>query len=302
MSARVIAVVGATATGKSDLAVELALHLGGEVVNSDASQLYRGMDIGTAKLSPAARQGVRHHQIDVLDITQDASVAAYQAAARADVEDILGRGQLPVVCGGSGLYVRAALDVLEIPPTDAAVRAKWEEKLDREGVEAVFSELVKKDPVAAAKIDPRNGRRIVRALEVVEITGRPFSASMPRREYLLPTVQLGLRLPRPFLDERIERRTRKMWADGLLDEVADLERSGLSRTRTASRAVGYAQALAQIRGEFSEREAIEDTTRATRRLVRRQESWFGADPRIHWLDAGSDDLVGAAVETLEATR
>ncbi|WP_116113718.1 tRNA (adenosine(37)-N6)-dimethylallyltransferase MiaA [Austwickia chelonae] len=300
MSEKVIAVVGATATGKSDLAVALSLHLGGEVVNADASQLYRGMDIGTAKLPFPARRGIPHHQIDVLEITQDAAVAAYQSAARADIESVLARGRIPVVCGGSGLYVRAALDVLEIPPTDAAVRARWEERLDDEGVEFLFSVLAVQDPTAAAKIDPRNGRRIVRALEVIELTGRPFSATMPRREYVLPTIQLGLRAARPVLDERIERRTRRMWADGLLEEVEALERAGLSGTRTASRAVGYAQAAAQLAGDLSEQEAIEDTVRATRRLVRRQESWFGADPRIAWVDACGSDVLASALEAIDS--
>ncbi|MBW3086474.1 tRNA dimethylallyltransferase [Austwickia sp. TVS 96-490-7B] len=290
----VVTVVGATATGKSALAIAIASALDGEIVNADASQLYRGMDIGTAKVPPAERDGIAHHQLDVLDIHDDASVAAYQTHARTDIDAILARGHLPVICGGSGLYVRAAIDVLEIPPTDPTVRAAWQARLDTVGIDNLYAELTRRDPVAAHAIEPRNARRIVRALEVIDLTGRPFSATMPRREYLRPTVQIGLRLPRPDLDARIERRTAQMWHHGLLDEVTDLQARGLAETRTASRAVGYAQALAQLDGRCTEADAITDTTRATRRLVRRQESWFGADPRIHWLDADRDDLLDAA--------
>lgn len=300
MDRPVIAVVGATATGKSDLALALAEALDGEVVNADASQLYTGMDIGTAKLAPAQRRGVPHHQIDVLDISEEASVAAYQRCARADIEAVLGRGRTPIVCGGSGLYVRAALDRLEIPPTDPRVRAAWEACLAERGVESLYAELARRDPAAAGAIDRRNTRRIVRALEVIELTGRPFSATMPRRDYVRPAVQLGLRLPREVLDRRIAARTERMWADGLPREVEALESRGLSRTRTASRAVGYAQALGQLAGRLTQQEAVEDTVRATRRLVRRQESWFGADPRIAWLDAADPALVATALRA--ATR
>lgn len=300
MTAQVVAVVGPTATGKSDLALALAQRLGGEIVNADASQLYRGMDIGTAKLPPGQRRGIPHHQLDVLDIAEDASVAAYQRTARADIEAIRRRGAVPIVCGGSGLYVRAALDVLAIPPTDPAVRAAWEARLAEAGVGELYAELGRRDPAAAAAIDPRNGRRIVRALEVIELTGAPFSATMPRRESVLPTVQLGLRLDRPDLDRRIDARAERMWADGLLAEVRTLAARGLASTRTASRAVGYAQALAQLRGELTEGQAIEATARATRRLARRQESWFGADPRVRWLPADDPDLVPTAVAAVAA--
>ncbi len=282
----VVAVVGATATGKSSLALDLAEALGGEIVNADASQLYRGMDIGTAKVPPEQRRGIAHHQVDVLDIHEDASVAAYQRQARADIDAIAARGRTPVVVGGSGLYVKAALDVLDIPPTDPQVRAAWEKELVENGVEVLYSVLTHKDPVAAAGIHPRNARRIVRALEVMEITRRPFSSSMPDREYVTPAVQLAIRVPRRDLDERIGRRSAQMWADGFGAEVESLEAQGLSRTKTASRALGYAQALTQLAGRLSEAEAIEDTARATRRLSRRQDSWFGADPRIVWLDEG----------------
>lgn len=285
----VVAVVGATATGKSDLGVALARELGGEVVNADASQLYRGMDIGTAKLGPEQRLGIPHHQLDVLGVREEASVAAYQAAARADLAAIRGRGAVPVVVGGSGLYVRALLDRLEIPPTDAEVRSRWEGELARVGPGELHQLLAARDPVAAGSIDPANGRRVVRALEVIELTGRPFSATMPTRELLEPTVLLGLRAERPVLDERIAHRAARMWDRGLLAEVRELERQGLREGRTAPRAVGYAQALRQLDGELTQEEAVQDAVVATRRLARRQERWFGPDPRIRWLDA---DLPG----------
>jgi tRNA dimethylallyltransferase len=295
----VVAVVGPTATGKSDLAIALARRLGGEVVGADASQLYRGMDIGTAKVPEAEREGVPHHQLDVLDVTQEASVAAYQRHARADIEAILARGRLPVVVGGSGLYVRAALDRLEIPPTDPEVRAALLQRLDREGVATLLAELRAADPRAAAAIEPNNGRRVVRALEVLALTGRPFSATMPTREFVRPTVLVGLRTEREALDTRIERRTVRMFEAGLVDETRALVDVGLRQGRTASRAVGYAQALAVIDGTSTLEDAVADTALRTRRLVRRQESWFGADPRVTWFDPLEghwDDLVDRVVE------
>ncbi|MDO5626691.1 MAG: tRNA (adenosine(37)-N6)-dimethylallyltransferase MiaA [Mobilicoccus sp.] len=297
-----VAIVGATATGKSALALDVAERLGGEIVGADASQLYRGMDIGTAKLPIEERRGVAHHQIDVLDIHEDASVAAYQQEARADIEAIYARGRVPVLVGGSGLYVRAALDHLEIPPTDAAVRTALEAKAEQVGTPAMLARLRGVDPVAAEAIEPNNRRRIVRALEVIELTGRPFSATMPRREYLRPTVTLGLTLDRGVLDKRIGARTRGMWRDGLIEEVTALETRGLSGTRTASRAVGYREALAQITGRMSEDDAIEATTTATRRLVRRQESWFRPDPRIAWLSADHPQLLDEALTCIETAH
>jgi tRNA dimethylallyltransferase len=292
----VVAVVGPTATGKSDLALHLAEELGGEVVNADASQLYRGMDIGTAKLPVERRRGIPHHQLDVLDVTEEASVAAYQQAARADLADIVARGLHPVVTGGSGLYVRAALDRLEIPPTDPDVRRRLEAEADAVGTPAIFQRLREADPVAAQSIEPGNTRRIVRALEVIELTGRPFSATLPSREYLWPTVAVGLDVPRPVLDERIEQRVRHMWRDGLLDEVRGLEQVGLREGRTASRAIGYAQALAELDGELTEVQAQQQTAALTRRLARRQQSWFRPDPRVTWLDPRGDDVVARAVD------
>lgn len=291
----VLAVVGPTATGKSDLAVRLALELGGEVVNADASQLYRGMDIGTAKLSVADRRGIPHHQLDVLEVTDEASVAAYQSGARASIAQVQAAGLHPVLVGGSGLYVRAALDVLDIPPTDPQVRARWEALADQLGPAELYQRLRRVDPVAAQQIEPSNARRVVRALEVIELTGEPFSATMPTRTLAQPTVILGLRMPRELLDERIAERVERMWEAGLLDEVRALEPAGLRRGRTASRALGYAQALAQLDGVLSAQDAMSQTTMATRRFARRQESWFRPDPRIVWLDALDPQLAHRAL-------
>lgn len=298
-SGLVVGVVGPTATGKSDLAIALAERLHGEVVGADASQLYRGMDIGTAKVPLDERRGVPHHQLDVLDVTEEASVAAYQRHVRGDIDDVLARGALPLVVGGSGLYVRAALDRLEIPPTDPGVRRRLEARAEAEGTAAVFALLRDADPDAAAAIEPNNTRRIVRALEVVELTGRPFSATMPAREFVRPTLVVGLRLDREALDHRIERRTRRMFELGLVEETRALVALGLRDGRTASRAVGYAQALAVIDGTMTTDEAVDDTALRTRRLVRRQESWFGSDPRIRWIEATADDLVDRVVAQVE---
>jgi tRNA dimethylallyltransferase len=295
----VVGVVGPTATGKSDLAIALAQRLGGEVVGADASQLYRGMDIGTAKVPVEERHGIPHHQLDVLEVTQEASVAGYQRHARADIDTVLARGALPVVAGGSGLYVRAALDRLEIPPTDHELRAGLQERLDREGVAPLLAELRAADPRAAAAIEPNNGRRVVRALEVVTLTGRPFSATMPTRDFVRPTVLVGLRVPREVLDARVDQRARRMFDAGLLDETRRLVALGLREGRTASRAVGYAQALAVLDGTATLEDAVADTALRTRRLVRRQESWFGADPRVTWFEplAGPwGDLVDRVVD------
>ena len=289
----VVAVVGPTATGKSDLGVALALALGGEVVNADAMQLYRGMDIGTAKLTEPERRDVVHHQLDVLDVAEEASVAAYQRHARADVAAVHARRGRAVVVGGSGLYVRALLDSLEMPPTDPAVRARLEERARVEGPGLLHDELTAVDPAAAARIDRANTRRIVRALEVVEITGRPYSASLPEpASYEVPAVQIGLDLDRAALDARVTARVDRMWAAGLVAEAAGLApRMG----RTAARAVGYAQVLAMLAGRTDEAAAREATVVATRRLARRQMTWFGRDPRVHWLPADAPDLLDRAL-------
>ena len=296
----VVAVVGATATGKSGLALDLAERLGGEVVNADSMQLYRGMDIGTAKLPAEERRGVPHHLLDVLDVTEESTLAAYQSAARAAIADIRGRGHMPVLAGGSGLYVRAALDELEIPPADPQVRARLEARSAAGEDDALREELRRVDPAAAEAIQDNNIRRIIRALEVVEITGRPFSATAPTKTYVRPSVVIGLRDDWDALTGRIERRVEQMWADGLLDEVRYLESLGLRRGRTASRAIGYAQALGELDGEMTKAEAVASTQAATRRYARRQESWLRPDPRVQWLDAAAPDLLEQAVALVAA--
>ena len=297
---QVVAVVGATATGKSGLALDLAERLDGEVVNADSMQLYRGMDIGTAKLPAAERRGVPHHLLDVLDVTEESTLAAYQSAARAAIADIRGRGRMPVLAGGSGLYVRAALDELEIPPADPQVRARLEARSAAGEDDALREELRRVDPAAAGAIQDNNIRRIIRALEVVEITGRPFSATAPTKTYVRPSVVIGLRDDWDALTGRIERRVEQMWADGLLDEVRYLESLGLRRGRTASRAIGYAQALGELDGEMTQAEAVASTQAATRRYARRQESWLRPDPRVQWLDAAAPDLLEQAVALVVA--
>ncbi|WP_205855757.1 tRNA (adenosine(37)-N6)-dimethylallyltransferase MiaA [Phytoactinopolyspora endophytica] len=293
----IVAVVGPTAAGKSDLAIELALMLGGEVVNADSMQVYRGMDIGTAKVPPDERRGVVHHLLDVMDVTEAATVAEFQRMARAAVLDCRRRDVTPVVVGGSALYVRAILDRFEFPGTDAAVRARLEEELAAHGSARLHAVLAERDPDAAAAILPSNGRRIVRALEVIELTGRPFTASLPPREYAYDdVVQIGLDVPRPQLDERIGRRVDMMWESGLVDEVRRLEAGGLRKGRTASRALGYAQVLSFLAGECTEDEAREETVRATRRFARRQDSWFRKDERIAWIPFDAADLGPQALD------
>lgn len=292
-----VAVVGPTATGKSDLGVALAERLGGEVVNADALQLYRGLDIGTAKLTVAERRGVPHHLLDVLEPDEDASVAAYQTDARAAVAGIGARGRRPVVVGGSGLYVRALLDRIEFPGTDPEVRARLEERVEAEGARALHAELERLDPVAAEGIGPRNARRIVRALEVIALTGRPYSANLPGHDYEVPAVQIGLDCDRAVLDERAQARVDRMWASGLVEEVRGLrDRIG----RTASRAVGYAEVLAMLRGELTEYDARAQVVAGTRRLARKQMGWFGRDPRVHWLDARDPALLDRALALVAA--
>ncbi len=292
----IIALVGATGTGKSGLSLEVAelwarRGVRVEVVNADAMQLYRGMDIGTAKLAVAERRGVPHHLIDVLDVVDEASVARYQADARAAIEDIMERGAVPVLVGGSGLYVAAVLTDFRFPGTDAERRAHWEAELARRGAAALHAELVVRDPAAAEAIGPHNGRRIVRALEVGELTGEPFSAGLAARSRpWRPYRQFGLELDRSALVSRLDERVRGMWRGGLLDEVRALLPLGLERGATASRAIGYSQAMAQLRGDLDEAEAIAQTQSLTRRYARRQVSWFRRDPTIEALDAAADDL------------
>jgi tRNA dimethylallyltransferase len=277
-----VAVVGATATGKSDLAVSLARALGGEVVNADSMQLYRGMDIGTAKLSMAERKGIPHHLLDVWDVRRTASVAEYQVLAEHVIDDIEARGKVPVLAGGSGLYVRAALGDLNFPGTDEQIRQRLEAELGDHGPAPLYERLTARDPLAAAAILPSNGRRIVRALEVIELSGRPFSATLPGYDQGRAAVQIGLEVPRPELDRRIEARVDRMWESGFEAEVRGL--AGLRDGKTASRALGYQQMLRYLDGEWSLEQARDETVRATRKFARRQESWFRRDPRIGWLD------------------
>ncbi|SNQ49058.1 tRNA dimethylallyltransferase [Frankia canadensis] len=277
----VVAVVGPTAAGKSDLGIALALALGGEVVNADSMQLYRGMDIGTAKVPLDERRGVPHHLLDAWEVTRAADVASYQHDARRVIDGLLAVGRVPVLVGGSGLYLRAALDDLTFPGTDPAVRARWEEELARRGAPALHEELARRAPRAAAAILPTNGRRLVRALEVVDLTGT-FEATLPEHHYVYDVIQIGV--DRDDLDIRIEQRVERMWQTGFPDEVRQLSDKGLRDGRTASRALGYAQLLAWLDGAMeSADQAKLATITATRRFARRQRSWFRRDERIVWL-------------------
>ena len=297
----VVAVVGPTATGKTALAVALAHRLGGEVVNADSMQLYRGMDIGTAKPSPAERDGVPHHLLDLWHVREPASVAEYRERARAEVDRLRAAGVVPLVVGGSGLYVRAVLDELDFPGTDPLVRARIAAELETEGAAALHARLAALDPAAAAAILPSNGRRLVRALEVIELTGRPFTARLPEPQAHYPAVTIGLDRPAEELDDRVARRVDAMWAAGFVDEVAALDADGLRAGPTASRALGYAQVLQQFDGALTATEARERTVGTTRRFVRRQRSWFRRDQATTWFDAGRTDLVDA-VAALIADR
>jgi tRNA dimethylallyltransferase len=288
----VIAVVGPTGSGKSDLAVNLALELDGEVINADAMQFYRGMDIGTAKITDAERRGVPHHLLDILEVTQEASVSQFQEQARALIADIHSRGKRAILAGGSGLYVRAALDVLDFPGTDPLVRQQLEADLAKNGQAVLLDRLQEVDPVSAGRLS--DARRIIRALEVHHITGRPFSSFMPQREYFQPAVQIGLAVDREELRDRLAQRVHLMVDSGLLAEVQRLDAQGLRQGKTASRALGYSQFLRVIDGEWSVPEAVEDTTVATRQFARRQLTWFRGDPRIHWLDWQDPELVAKA--------
>ncbi|MDO5499270.1 MAG: tRNA (adenosine(37)-N6)-dimethylallyltransferase MiaA [Propionibacteriaceae bacterium] len=291
-----LVLIGPTASGKSSLAVAYAQFRAGrgqgaEVINADSMSVYRGMDIGTAKPSPAERAGVPHHLIDIADITETASVAEFQRLARAAIADCHARGVLPIVVGGSALYTRAIVDEFEFPGTDPDVRSRWEAELARIGPEALHRILTERAPETAAGILPGNGRRIVRALEVIELTGG-FAPQLPEWEYALPgVVQIGLELEREELDRRIALRVERMWADGLVAEVRRLVGLGLREGRTASRALGYRQVLQFLDGAITEEEARQATISGTRRFARKQLGWYRRDHRIHWLPAGADDLV-----------
>jgi tRNA dimethylallyltransferase len=293
---RLVAVVGPTATGKSDLGVALAAALDGEVVNADAMQLYRGMDVGTAKLTPRERAGVPHHLLDVLEVTDTAAVAAYQREARDVVERLIAAGRTPVLVGGSGLYVQAVVDDLEFPGTDPVLRAELEAELAELGPAALHARLAAVDPAAAEAVLPSNGRRIVRALEVVTLTGRPFRARLPTAGApRYDAVLLGIDRATADLDLRVARRVARMFAAGLVEETRGLLARGLREGRTASRALGYQQVVAALDGDGNLSAAAAETVVATRRFVRRQRSWFRRDRRIHWLDGAGPDLLAAAL-------
>lgn len=295
-----IAVVGPTASGKSALGIALAHEFGGEVVNVDSMQLYRGMDIGTAKLPVEEREGVTHHLLDIWDVTKTASVAEYQKLAVATVEEIMARGNVPVLVGGSMLYVQSLIDAWSFPPTDPTVRARYEARLGEIGVDALHAELAEVDPEAASIIEDKDPRRTVRALEVIELTGKPFKASQPPKNAppRWGTRIVGLRTNAEWLNPRIELRTRMMFEQGLIDETRALVTEGLVRNSTAGRAIGYAQVLAMFDGELTEEQALEQTITGTRRYVRRQRSWFNRDPRTQWLDAADSTVVDLALDSL----
>jgi tRNA dimethylallyltransferase len=282
---RVIVICGATATGKRDIAIEVAQSIGGEIINADSMQLYRGMDIGTAKLALAERGGIEHHLLDVLDVNQDSTVAWYQDQARTVITEIHGRGKDAVIVGGTGLYIKAILDDLNFPDTDAEVRAKLEAEAVEFGASSLFQRLEQLDPAAALAIDQANTRRIIRALEVIEITGQPFTANLPRENSSRypDAMQFGLVMDRDHLRERIDLRVDRMWERGFVAEVDQLITQGIKDGSTAQRALGYAQIISMRNGLMSEDEAKEDTKRASRQYARRQETWFSRDIRIQWV-------------------
>ncbi|MDU3532699.1 tRNA (adenosine(37)-N6)-dimethylallyltransferase MiaA [Alloscardovia omnicolens] len=291
--------IGPTASGKTALAIALAQALeqktgqACEIINADAYQMYRGMDIGTAKASAQEQAEVRHHLIDIIEPSESMSVARFQELARNAIAEIQSRGLRPILVGGSGLYARAAIDDITFPGTDESVRAAIEQRAEQIGEQALFEQLRLKDPVAAERMDGRNIRRTIRALEVIEITGRPFSASLPRYSYVIPSVQIGLDLDRCVLDERIDARTQAMRSAGFVEEAKALRGS---MSVTAERALGYSQMMAVLDGNMNEDEAFADIAQKTKRLARKQMGWFGRDPRVHWLDAMSNDVLERAVD------
>lgn len=290
-----IFIVGATATGKSDLSIQLAKKLQAEIINADSMQLYRGMDIGTAKLSLEQREGIPHHLIDVLDVTQDASVAEYQGWARSKIDDLLKQGKNVVVVGGTGLYIKAILDELNFPDTDPVVRARLSIEAQQVGIDEMHARLAKLDPAAAAAIPKENVRRVVRALEVIEITGAPFTANLPRAgaSYYPDAKQFGVVMQRDDLKERIDRRVDAMWENGFVEEVRSLIDKGITSAKTARAALGYSQIITFLEGAVSEEEAKEETKRATRAYARRQETWFSRDERITWLKGDTSERLDA---------
>ncbi len=294
---KVIAIVGPTAVGKTALSLEIAEKFSAEIINADAMQIYKGMDIGTAKLPLSQRRGIVHHQIDVLDPSEEANVSQYQKQSREIINDLFSKNVQPILVGGSGLYVNSVLEDLEFPGTNLEVRAKYEEILDEKGVEALFQMLKEIDPKAAENILPNNARKIVRALEVNEITGKAFNAKLPEPSPIFSDVRIALDMPRDLLDQRIIDRVHQMFEDGFVDEVKSLEKN-LRLGKTAFRALGYSQVLSLLSGEISEDEAITLTINATKKFARRQLSWFRRDPLIHWLDATSPDLFAQSLRLI----
>ena len=286
---KLIIICGATATGKSDLAVEIAKELDAEIINADSMQLYKGMDIGTAKLTLSERQGIEHHLLDAVDVKTDVTVSWYQDIARAKIDELRGAGKNVVVVGGTGFYIKAILDDLNFPETDPIVREKLNQEAQEIGGDAMHQRLAQLDPAASLAIPKENVRRVVRALEVIEITGKPFTAILPRADSTKypDAMQFGLAMDRESLDIRIDSRVKKMWDLGFVDEVESLINQGALEGKTAQAAIGYAQIIRMKHGTMSEAEAIEDTARATRQYARRQETWFSRDLRITWLSATS---------------
>jgi tRNA dimethylallyltransferase len=282
---RIVVICGATATGKSEIAIQVAQEIGAEIINADSMQLYRGMDIGTAKLPLRDRGGVFHHLLDVLEVAQDSTVAWYQELARKTISDIHSRGKDVVIVGGTGLYIKAILDDLNFPETDPEIRAKLELEAQTFGAASLFTRLQELDPAAAQAIDRANTRRIIRALEVIEITGQPFTANLPREESSRypDALQFGLVMDREHLRDRIDMRVDRMWEEGFVEEVSNLIDAGIKEGTTARRALGYSQIIAMLDGDISEEEAKEETKRATRQYARRQETWFSRDRRIQWI-------------------
>ena len=302
-----LCIVGPTGSGKSGLAINVALELAksgikAEIVNADSMQFYRGMDIGTAKVPVAERAGIEHHMLDWLDIAEENTAARYQVEARKVISDLIGQGILPIVVGGSMLYIAALINTFEFPGRDEALRAQLEQDLIDLGPVAMHKRLELLDETAASRIEPQNGRRIVRALEIVMITGEPFAASLPDQfESFLPVLEIGLNSAREHLVERLAQRVRDMWSLGLVDEVKGLVDKGIRDSKTASQAIGYSQALASIDGRLTEEEAIAETILLTQRYARRQMSWFRRDPRIHWFDYQSEDLVKEVMQLVTSS-
>ena len=301
MPGPIIALVGATASGKSGLGLDLAEQLGGEIVNTDAMQVYRGMDIGTAKLPLAERRGIAHHLLDMLEVTEPATVAQFQGWARNAIAGVRGRGGTPILVGGSALYTRAIIDRFEFPATDESLRRELEVELERVGPHLMHDRLAGIDPTAASRIIPDNGRRVVRALEVIALTGRPYSASLPTLDYADPcTIQIGVDIDRPTLDERISQRVDEMFAGGFVAEVGSLIARGLEEGRTARRAIGYREVVGLLAGDRTLAEAMDQTKAATRRFSRRQDGWFRKDERIVWIDHDDPDRLERATRAIGA--